>query len=501
MASPNEVPKTENKRPLDIDELKQTITRELKYYSSFQAKQDPGAKSCMIYKVPYYICEDNRQPYGPTTLSIGPYHHGTPSTVTMEKEKKACLVFVLEQNPKRSLQDFLDAIIEIEGEVRRCYSEPIKMDSKEFAYMLLLDGCFVLVSLLGINAIDQGIVSQKIADDGSDEDEGTYVNYVAYDLLLLENQIPFFVVKKIYELVTGNPLRTRFLSRIARYIETILSKYPKAIPKFNRPKDFHHLLHLSHMYFRPSQKYQTVRNSGSEVVRCPFMNIVYFLFRCLNMMRKVSTNENLIEQPIQLQQAMKYHVAGVQFKKKEYDENNRHSLLDITFENSVIEIPVLHIDEKTGVFLRNLVAFEQSCPQFGCYVISYVTFMSQLICTPDDVQFLIRRRIITHNMRSNEEVSNLFKRINKDVVMYDLVDDNYLRPICVRMEEHYQWYMNKWTTQIRNYFSNPCSVISLFAVTVLLVSVVVPTAISFLYYLKLAKTTLMVAFRPQMAPI
>lgn len=65
----------------------------------------------------------------------------------MEKEKWKSLDFILKLNCKRTLQDYVKVIAELERQARNCYYEEIKMERKQFIQMLLLDVCFVLVKI------------------------------------------------------------------------------------------------------------------------------------------------------------------------------------------------------------------------------------------------------------------------------------------------------------------------------------------------------------------
>nr|CAD1823508.1 unnamed protein product [Ananas comosus var. bracteatus] len=58
--------------------------------------------------------------------------------------------------------------------------------------MLLLDGCFVL----------EFVIKRSQGDDNSVCTAGWSLPLVCGDLLLLENQIPLFVLEKLFELVT-----------------------------------------------------------------------------------------------------------------------------------------------------------------------------------------------------------------------------------------------------------------------------------------------------------
>ncbi|OAY65025.1 UPF0481 protein [Ananas comosus] len=510
----------------DIDELAVSMTRELTYYWSLGEARERGTKLCLIYKIPQHIREVDRNAYEPMVQSFGPYHYGTPTLQAMEKEKWNCLDYILNLNREKRLRDYLKVMQRLENQVRSCYTEEIKMDKKKFRQMLLLDGCFILVSLYGTagivmpeteaygqannqefvggngvgqkvpwprhegEAANQNSIAEHDADY-ADQIGRWYTNFVAHDLLLLENQIPFFVVERIYELVAGKDTENqRLTDKIAEYVEEILHYYPKAIQEFERPKDFHHLLHLGHMYFRPSQRME--EDSHRHARPRFFQRLLHFGRSYSKLSHQLEENDqvfSLNHQTYCLQaaqqrwrRAAQYVEAGVEFKKREFNKQSPHSLLDIRFTKKVLEIPCLPIDENTSSLFRNFVALEQTCPQFGNDVTAYIVFMSQLTNMPDDVMLLAQRGIIVHELRSDEEVSTLFTKLSKDVV-FDFNGKHYLKSVWQMMEAHYQSRLNRWIAWLRhNHFSNPWLALGAFAAVIVLSCTALQTLISVFSY-------------------
>uniref|UniRef100_A0A452Y0Q8 Uncharacterized protein n=2 Tax=Aegilops tauschii TaxID=37682 RepID=A0A452Y0Q8_AEGTS len=187
----------------------------------------------------------------------------------METEKWICLEYVLKLNCEVSLREYLSLISGLEKEARAYYTEEINMDSREFMQMLLLDSCFVLVYLGGVqaqvasingeqlkeNVIDErkreatdlshmdavccesvsghtavDIELNQVGEETNSQNQGNYSGTVewynssaVYDLLLLENQIPFFIVKIIYQLFSRNVATTSvFTNSISEFMEGIL---------------------------------------------------------------------------------------------------------------------------------------------------------------------------------------------------------------------------------------------------------------------------------------
>jgi hypothetical protein len=519
---------------VDMNALVSSMTRELDHYWALGEVPDNGETSCLIYKVQQHIRMVDKFSYEPCVLSIGPYHHGAPNLQNVQKEKWSYLDYILKIKCDKNLLDYLLALEGLAKVARNCYSEDIKMDAEEFLQMLLLDGCFVLVALGGTRGIlacarpqtDNLDAEEALVDNGgqnkphSDDDNGAnkaqnqtmsqedgkddrqgeerstyedeigpwFFRFLIHDLFLLENQIPFFIVKEIFKVVAGDNIciDEPFTHDIAKYVEGALRWFPKSIQEHDRPKDFHHLLHLCHMYFKPSRIEENYQAGPQYLHR--FLN---FGRKYLKLEHHHDDTEDSPEMPYlqddqqlnRWRRAAQYLEAGVKFKKREHDKLNPHSQLDIKFSKGAMEIPCIVVDEFTETLFRNLIAFEQTCPQFGDDFTAYIVFLSQLISMPEDVALLARREIIVHHLDSDEIVSDLLTMLSKDVV-FDFNGQYYLKSLCQMMEAYYQSRLNRWMAWLwLNHFRNPWLVLAAFATAIVLVCTVVQTVYGILTYI------------------
>uniref|UniRef100_A0A0E0KVY4 Uncharacterized protein n=1 Tax=Oryza punctata TaxID=4537 RepID=A0A0E0KVY4_ORYPU len=210
-------------RNVDMNALVNSMTNELDYYWSLGEVPDNGKNSCIIYKIQQHIRMVDKLAYEPCMLSIGPYHHGAPALQAMQKEKWSYLDYILNLNSSKTLMDYLCPLDDISNTARNCYSEEIKMDEK--TYVDNLNSEETLVGNGGQNRSCPDDVSETkktnnriLNQEGSqsckleeiqraqydDEIGQWFFKFVHHDLFLLENQIPFFVVKKIFNLLAGD---------------------------------------------------------------------------------------------------------------------------------------------------------------------------------------------------------------------------------------------------------------------------------------------------------
>uniref|UniRef100_A0A0D9WDP2 Uncharacterized protein n=1 Tax=Leersia perrieri TaxID=77586 RepID=A0A0D9WDP2_9ORYZ len=438
---------------VDIDELVDSMRADLNRRTTLDECRKNGNKCGLICKIVHRVRLTDRNVYEPSVLSIGPYHHSESQLIAMETEKWICADYILKLNRNG-------------GETRGSYGEDTEMDSKEFLQMLLLDSCFILVYLGGMRGLCRDKHTQEVSDDGPgiQEDGDTvewYNSSAVYDLLLLENQIPFFIVRAIYQLFSRDTVATTPLltSDISEFMEGILYHFPKVITEANRPGDFYHLLHLCHMYLKPGQKLDEQHHGHAGKSHC-FDYIYYFGKKvfCFGREQNMYHELNKLYSPQLVnrwRRAVNYHEAGIEFRKREFDEEDPHSLLDIKFRKGVMEIPCLLIDDKSSLLFRNLVALEQTCPQVGEDITAYIVLMSQLISTAADVALLAQKGIIVHQMESDEEVSTLFTKLFEHVG-FDYNGEYYLKSLFYVMEAHYQSRLNRWMALLwHKHFSNP----------------------------------------------
>ena len=170
-------------------------------------------------------------------VSIGPYYHGAAGLRAMEDHKWRYLHGLLSRNAAVSSSALIQEMRALEPRARACYSERPALGSDDFVRMLLLDGCFILEFFFKWHTKEPDALC----------DVGWGLTLVRSDLLLLENQVPFFVVEKLYEDVAGVRDSRELLVNL--FLEYTSDDKPIARPPSD--SDIHHLLHLYYESFVP----------------------------------------------------------------------------------------------------------------------------------------------------------------------------------------------------------------------------------------------------------
>lgn len=86
-------------------------------------------------------------------------------------------------------------------------------------------------------------------------------------------------------------------------------------------------------------------------------------------------------------------------------------LFNIRFENGVLGILILDMEDYIKCWFLNLLVFEQCYYYFDFYIVDYVVFMDIFIIIQKDVEIFMKSGIVFNYMGSNEDVVDVFNII------------------------------------------------------------------------------------------
>ncbi|XP_022891824.1 UPF0481 protein At3g47200-like [Olea europaea var. sylvestris] len=295
--------------------------------------------------------------YDPEIIAIGPFHREKPNLQNMEQHKLRYLRLFL-QRRNESVKRCVTIIIQHKDMARECCAEDIHFDDAEFVKMLILDGCFIVEFLL------------RFQQEPADRDDPIFQNghmrsQLFHDLMLFENQIPFFIIDILLNMNKTDDEDIESLIIRPLLENSIFAGLVKEPPKV--PRSAHHLLGIVH------------HNLCSS-----FAN--------------VASGDGDPHNIAKTNPAVGLEKAGISFQRSEYRNSFR-----IEFENKVMKIPEWKISDSTETLFRNLMAYEHyltGSPQK--YVTDYAFFMHCLVKSPEDANVLQRSHIITNFSGSDE---------------------------------------------------------------------------------------------------
>ncbi|KMZ68074.1 hypothetical protein ZOSMA_24G00970 [Zostera marina] len=446
--------------------------------------------------------------YNPKIMSIGPFHQAAnnPSLKYMEEIKLLYLHDLLARDPDfNQVKYYANMILKHEDDARREYSERIKLESKEFVEILLIDGCFLVEFLL---KRAEGKVGKPLTGQLRN------MPMLRHDLLLLENQIPFFILQTILDESNydfGGSDGIHLLDLALHYLYKGKVKKEMLPQKHQDGTKVYHLLHLSYLCMlqgmtpmtlkverMPETRIGYVGKKAKDFLLFPtkgglildicrkirswfsytFIFILYVVFSLFMILIELrlpgwsTSNKKLVKKPRVLPTAEELKEAGVLFIKKD----NSRSYMDVSFDkaNGTIEIPLVHIQENSNSEFRNFLALEQCCPDVGNNFTSYVVFMDNMINGWKDVSLLRRSGIIESKLGCDQDVATFFNGLRTGLCFN--FDRHYLASMFEDITNYYNQDCNRWRAELMHYcFTKPTSILILNGFLLLLALVIVQT--------------------------
>ncbi|GKV07941.1 hypothetical protein SLEP1_g19637 [Rubroshorea leprosula] len=389
--------------------------------------EDPiiSPEAC-IFRIPSILYRHNEKAYIPNAFSIGPFHHGKENLKETEKIKFKYLQGLIRRtNPATVLMACIDAIKQVENEVRSCYKEEIGMSEDEFVEMLVLDGCFIIELLRKYANEDQRDRGDPIFS------MSCMPQYLYQDLILLENQIPWFVLERLYSL-TSDPFESKSLVQLALvFFENVFSDEATPVD-FNlfANQNIKHILDL----LRSSLLLPLPEEQEQELT-------VWQSF----------PSARVIEE------------SGIKFKKVKST-----TILDVKFVNGTLEMPSILISEFIEPAFRNLISYEQCSPYCSPVVTCYAMLLDNLINTTEDMNILSKTGIL-NNWLNPEDATQFFKMLYYDTG----VKEFYFQKLCVQVNKYREKLWPRWRAfYFHNYFGKPWAIISqIFAILLLTLAI------------------------------
>ncbi|KAJ4951542.1 hypothetical protein NE237_028374 [Protea cynaroides] len=182
-----------------FDELRWVI--DIRRRLEEELEENAGDPVC-IFNVPKTLMATKPDCYIPQFLAIGPYHYWQPELIEMERYKVAIAKRIRKQLQNQKFESLVDQLKKLELRIRACYNKYLVFNGETLGWMMAVDGCFLL-EFLHVNAINDTKVRKAILSTMSHlvDYSGRNAAHNAFlrDIVMLENQIPMFILRKILE--------------------------------------------------------------------------------------------------------------------------------------------------------------------------------------------------------------------------------------------------------------------------------------------------------------
>ncbi|KAL6324731.1 hypothetical protein AAG906_017071 [Vitis piasezkii] len=422
---------------IDFDEISPRVTNWIASVKNGEERTQSQTQWPRIPKVPLILRGnlDFKKFYEPRVISFGPYHHGKSHLSPGEMIKPQCAQeFLADSNQK--IEDLYKKIKSKIEKVRNCYdwSSTKEYDDEKLAWMMLLDGCFLLHLI-------HCVVSRKESQLRGLNVKDRFITSEDPDLFLLENQLPFGVLKLISK-------------RASLPMEDMIKQFvtnTKGSTSEIQLEGHSHLLDLLRSALlgrfkmigrsQPEQKQQPEKkgkSSSSSQGRYGWFCVPFKKGKQLDNWQSFRHFRELKAAAIDLQPR------GTSF------------LTDVSFHSycfyGYLNLAPIIIDGTTKPMFLNIVAYEMCLdgPDDHGFT-SYICFLNNLIDHADDVKELRSKRILYNGLGSDEEVVQTFNEIYAD-----WVDLGAYEEVRTSIQKHCDRKVNTWIAQaLHDHFSFP----------------------------------------------
>ncbi|KAL4599815.1 hypothetical protein ACB092_11G154200 [Castanea dentata] len=376
---------------------------------------------CCIYKVPKRLRNVKNAAYTPKLILIGPVHHNReePEDMKIMETLKKRYFKKFFSRTKKIQEDFEKIVEENKDKIRHCYAEEITLpEGKNFVDMILLDSIFIIELFLRSEAKEEEkdyILSKPWLKDG-----------IRQDLILLENQVPFFIVDELYqEFAKSTGIQTSILTLACKY-------FFNSEEEICDEKIVKHFTDLQRYFFKPpNQKPGDPIEHRHSATKLEMAGLIF------QTQKGPEKKRSLLN--VQIQMCNKLSKIFPCFncswlwgcipclKKIPYLKCMQTHLV----------VPHFVVDNKTEDLFRNLMALEQCHYPKEAYICNYILLLDFLINNKDDVELLVEEGIIVNSLGSNEAVAKMVNKLGHEIVEVN----SYYHDVA---EDLNSYYRNLW---------------------------------------------------------
>ncbi len=296
-----------------------------------------------------------------------------------------------------------------------------KLCERQVKYLLALDALFLVTRYAGIRG------SIQIP---------WYGPCVTTDMVLLENQVPMDLLRKVAEIM----LREDSLNRVLKIYMGLLC--PLSLNTSQNPDGAHYpdLVNCSHLL---DCFYKTICGPDPPKPRGPYVHI---------------------------ESAVNLTLAGIKIK------GVPGTLNMVSFQGGCLSLPIIKIDDEFETLFRNLEIYECFSLEHEshCTVGGYIQLMVDLVGSLDDVRLLIKHGVFINQLGPEMAVLDMWRSLNKGL-WYGRVSKSTIE-VAENLNKHCKSRKNVLITEFCQLFcSRPWYVVSAIAVTLVTLATLIQT--------------------------
>ncbi|KAK2650815.1 hypothetical protein Ddye_018304 [Dipteronia dyeriana] len=333
---------------------------------SLQLYKPRAPRDYCIYEVPYCPSRKSDGVYTPMLFSIGPIHYGKAELSIMEEQKRRYYEKFRSRIPDDSLEEFKSFLHREETRILGRYRYgcgTFSFQMVEFQRIVFNDSIFIFELLLGDHdEVNDGFLNETCEQNA----------LIKRDLMLLENQLPYFILEHLYKLLSGYQSYPSLMNLSCKF-------FGLRMPKENSVQHFTDLARSSLVGVFPRD---SERSNGR------FMSLPT---------AKELKKLGVIFEPVVGGCVADMKVLSVKFIVRFFK----------------FQIPRLEVNILSECIFQNVMAFEMCAykSMMQCHVSNFLYLMGCLVYYEDDFNVLVTEKIISNKLGDGADVIKLFKRV------------------------------------------------------------------------------------------
>ncbi|CAI8591994.1 unnamed protein product [Vicia faba] len=462
--------------------------------------EDDGEFLVSIFNVPKPLMASDPYSYTPQQVAIGPYHFWSQELYEMERYKIASTKRFQNQLQSLKLEHIVDQLIRLDHKIRACYHKYLNFNVETLVWMMVVDASFLLEFLQVYTIEDETMIPSVSSRMSHLIDYGGRKlghNVILKDIVMLENQIPLFILRKMLEFkftsleLGDDMLYIMFIGLYKEispfklvernYSDIVISGRPHLldflynmiVPKLDEEleiivehKDNEHGQNLYVNYVKKSlcevwrlllalislfEKFKQCRAvkvmiwlpwtfiSNLPVVGIIKQPIEYFLFskekEATKEGNKNLSSNNIVNKSLLIDEISIPSVTELSKSGVNFVAT-KGDISTILFDVKTIifYLPTISLDINSEVFMRNLIAYEASTASEPLVFTRYTELMNGIIDTEEDAKILREKGIILNHLKSDQEVANLWNGMSKSI---KLTRVPFLDKVIEDVNQHY----------------------------------------------------------------
>ncbi|KAH7300965.1 hypothetical protein KP509_23G006000 [Ceratopteris richardii] len=407
----------------------------------------------------------------PQVVTVGPYHYGVGPHYSslpenqeterykaveaneMNRHKKVAFAYV-EKDIRRYNSDnhLLESVRRMVKDIRQEYATDLDFfkTEEELVEVFAEDAAFVVEILRCNGGIKRGFNTYYCS-----RFPRPLRKSVLQDFVLLENQIPLFLLLKVIALDSACASDKEAEKELGSLIHKVACEL---LPFCSlSPESVHRVIgNLSERKHLLDCLYRLVTHGGAPP----------------------NPAVSLVEKPTHFHRAVELYSSGITFRA--VDPGN---MVSVKYDpkKAILYVPKIRVGDDTERLFRNLIAYESHLID-EVHVLSYFRFMNSLIDGPDDVALLVEKGVLAQDIGSNEEVASMWNRLCINTMR--VCSEEY-EEVAQMLMQHCGYRFNALKAEFKQtYLSRPWVLVSVMSAASLLIMTLLITIYTVLIYEK-----------------